>query len=146
MNENDEDVKPSSSYEEEIDPAILELIGKIQSKRDEFGELDGRVDALTRELEVRVTKFLNSSTKIFTSVELTSRIVESLNMLYKTQMDLKDKTLRSYEKEIDLRKKMPKEDGGSGEDLYDDVLKAVEKARQLKIQKQKEAEEVDDHE
>lgn len=133
-----------SSNEAEADPQILELLEKIQSKRLEFGELDRRIDVLTKDLEVRVSKFLNTSTKIFSSVELTARIVETLNMLYKTQMDLKDKTLKSYEKEIDLRKKLPQESGNTSEDLYDNVLKAVEKARQQKMRK--DTEEVDEDE
>ncbi len=80
-------------------------IEEIAKEREKLKKLGEDVEKVRTEVQERLMQFLTKGKNNFPNLHSSKELIESLSGLFKTQMDISDKIMRSYEKAIEINAK-----------------------------------------
>lgn len=116
----------------------------IEKERTKLEALNVDVSNVRTEIQNRLMTYIKNSKRNMPNLHSSKELIDSLSGLFKTELDISDKIMRSYEKSIELNAKyVPSEEGEDTpvELSFDDLFAIKKRAdKELLLDKQKEKE------
>lgn len=91
-----------------------ENMEEITKEREKLRNLGIDLEGVRKEIQNRLMQYLRNGKNNFPNLHSSKELIEALSGLFKTQMDISDRIIRSYEKSIELNAKYVP--SGEGED------------------------------
>lgn len=118
-----------------------ENMEEISKEREKLKSLGKDIDEVRREIQDRLMQYLKHGKNNFPNLHSSRELIEALSGLFKTQMDISDRIMRSYEKSIELNAKyVPSAEGEDTpyEFSFEELIAIKRKAdKETKEEKQK---------
>lgn len=116
---------------------------EISKEREKLKQLRSDLEEIRVDIQERLMQYLRRGKNNFPNLHSSKELIESLSGLFKTQLDISDKLMRSYEKSIELNAKYVP--SGEGEDtpyeLSFEELIAIKRKVDKEVREEKQDEE-----